>query len=66
MRKVLIICGGFQFGGVERFVANIIRYAPYDEFDFDFLVFEGLSYASMCLRTGRGAFDVFAFPSLRE
>ena len=45
MKKVLIICAGLQFGGVQRFAANIIRYAPEDEFVFDYLVFEGLGYA---------------------
>ena len=45
MKKVLIICGGLQFGGVERFATNIIRYAPQDEFIFDYLVFEGLGDA---------------------
>ena len=43
--KILIICGVLQFGGVKRFAANIIRYAPQDEFVFDYLVFEGLGYA---------------------
>ena len=45
MKKILIICGGLQLGGVERFAANIIRYAPQDEFVFDYLVFKGLGYA---------------------
>ncbi len=45
MKKILIICGSLQFGGVERFAANIIRYAPQDEFVFDYLIFEGLGSA---------------------
>lgn len=42
MKKVLVICAGLQFGGVERFAANIIKFAPADEFQFDYLIFEGL------------------------
>ena len=45
MKKVLIICAGLQFGGVERFAANIIKFAPADEFQFDYLIFEGLGDA---------------------
>lgn len=45
MRKVLIICAGLQYGGVERFVANIIKFAPSNEFQFDYLVFDGLNDA---------------------
>ena len=45
MIKVLIICAGLQFGGVERFSANICKYAPKGEFQFDYLIFEGLGDA---------------------
>lgn len=45
MKKILIICAGLQFGGVERFVANIIKFAPADDFQFDYLIFEGLGDA---------------------
>ena len=45
MKKVLAICAGLQFGGVERFAANIIKFAPADEFQFDYLIFEGLGDA---------------------
>lgn len=45
MKKVLIICAGLQFGGVERFVTNIIKFAPESEFQFDYLVFDGLGDA---------------------
>ena len=62
MKKVLIICGGLQFGGVERFAANIIRYAPQDEFAFDYLVFEGLGYAFAPEIESKGG-RVITFPS---
>ena len=62
MKKVLIICGGLQFGGVERFAANIIRYAPQDEFVFDYLVFEGLGYAFAPEIESKGG-RVITFPS---
>lgn len=45
MVKVLIICAGLQYGGVERFSANICAFAPDNEFSFDYLVFEGLGDA---------------------
>lgn len=41
MKKVLIICAGLQFGGVERFAANTVKFASADEFQFDYLIFEG-------------------------
>ena len=37
MKKVLVICAGLQFGGVERFAANTIKFASADEFQFDYL-----------------------------
>lgn len=45
MKKVLVICAGLQFGGVERFAANIIKFAPADKFQFEYLIFEGLGDA---------------------
>ena len=45
MKKILIITAGLQFGGVERFAANIIKFAPAEEFQFDYLIFEGLGDA---------------------
>jgi len=45
MKRVLIVSAGLQFGGVERFAANIIKFAPADEFQFDYLIFEGLGDA---------------------
>ena len=42
MRRILIISGGLQIGGAERVAANISRYAPKDEFVFDYIVFEGI------------------------
>lgn len=41
MKRALIITAGLQFGGVERFAANTIKFAPADEFQFDYLIFEG-------------------------
>lgn len=45
MKKVLIICAGLQFGGVERFATNIIKFAPEGAYRFDYLIFEGLGDA---------------------
>lgn len=42
MKKVLIIAGGLQIGGAERVAANISKYAPRDEFEFHYVVFEGI------------------------
>lgn len=42
MKKVLIITASLQIGGAERVAANISKYAPKDEFEFHYLVFEGL------------------------
>lgn len=42
MKKVLIIAGGLQIGGAERVAANISKYAPKDEFEFHYVVFEGI------------------------
>ena len=45
MKKVLIICAGLQFGGVERFATNIVKFAPEGAYQFDYLIFEGLGDA---------------------
>lgn len=45
MKKVLIIAGGLQIGGAERVAANISKYAPGDEFEFHYVVFEGIENA---------------------
>lgn len=42
MKKVLIIAGGLQIGGAERVAANISKYASKDEFEFHYVVFEGI------------------------
>lgn len=42
MKKVLIIAGGLQIGGAERVAANISKYAPEGEFEFHYVVFEGI------------------------
>ena len=41
MKKVLIISAGVDIGGLEIFAVNISRFAPKNEFSFDYLVFEG-------------------------
>lgn len=41
MKKVLIITAGVDIGGLEIFAVNISRFAPLEEFTFDYLVFEG-------------------------
>lgn len=43
MKKILIITSGVCIGGAEVFAVNISRFAPRDEFSFDYLVFEGYS-----------------------
>lgn len=42
MKKVLVIAGGLQIGGAERVAANISKYAPQNEFEFHYVVFEGI------------------------
>lgn len=42
MKKILIIAGGLQIGGAERVAANISKYAPKNQFEFHYLVFEGI------------------------
>lgn len=41
MEKILVIPGGLQIGGAEKVAADICCYAPNDEFEFQYLVFEG-------------------------
>ena len=41
MKKILVIPGGLQIGGAEKVAAEICCYAPKDEFEFQYLVFEG-------------------------
>lgn len=38
--KILILPGGLQIGGAEKVAANISKYAPEDEFEFHYLVFD--------------------------
>lgn len=54
MKKVLIICAGLRFGGVERFSANICKYAPKEKFVFFYLLFDGLgdTYSAEILENG--------------
>lgn len=42
MKRILIIPGGLQTGGAERVAANICLYAPEGEYEFHYIVFEGL------------------------
>lgn len=65
MKKVLIICAGLQFGGVERFAANTIKFAPAEEFQFDYLIFEGLGDAFAPEIIERGG-RVITFPSPQQ
>ena len=65
MKKVLIICAGLQFGGVERFAANTIKFAPADEFQFDYLIFEGLGDAFAPEIIEKGG-RVITFPSPQQ
>lgn len=45
MKRILVITAGLQFGGVERFATNIIKFAPEGAYQFDYLIFEGLGDA---------------------
>ena len=62
MKKILVICGSLDFGGVERFAANIIKYAPPNEFQYDYLIFEGLGDAYAPEVTAKGG-RVVTLPS---
>lgn len=60
MKKVLIIAGGLQLGGAERVAANISKYAPPDEFEFHYVVFEGIEnlYGSEIEKRGGRVFTI--------
>lgn len=62
MKKVLIISGGLQVGGAERVAANISKYAPDNEFEFHYIVFEGIDnvYGAEIEEKGN---KVFTLPS---
>lgn len=61
-KKVLIISGGLHVGGAERVAANISKYAPDGEFEFHYLVFEGLDNVYGAEIEAKGH-KVFTFPS---
>ena len=42
MKKMLIICGSLRIGGAEKVASDLFRYAPERQFEFHYLVFEGL------------------------
>lgn len=65
MKKVLVICAGLQFGGVERFAANIIKFASADVFQFDYLIFEGLGDALAPEIIEKGG-RIITFPSPQQ
>lgn len=54
MKRILIISAGIDIGGLEIFAVNISRYAPEDEFSFDYLVFEGNTQDQALEITKRG------------
>lgn len=62
MKKVLIVSGGLQVGGAEKIAASISLNAPKDEFDFHYLVFEGIpnDYGSLITENG---YKVITIPS---
>lgn len=62
MKNVLIICAGLQFGGVERFATNIIKFAPEGTYQFDYLIFEGLGDAFVPEIEEKGG-RIITFPS---
>lgn len=61
-KKILIISAGLQLGGAERVAANISKYAPKNQFEFHYLVFEGIEnvYGPEIEATGG---TVFTIPS---
>lgn len=65
MKSILIICAGLQFGGVERFATNIIKFAPKGEYRFDYLIFEGLGDAYVPEIKEKGG-RVITFPSPQQ
>lgn len=62
MKKILIIAGGLQIGGAERVAANISKYAPKDEFEFHYIVFEGIENAYGAEIEAAGG-TIFTIPS---
>ena len=62
MKKVLIIAGGLQVGGAERVAANISKYAPEGEFEFHYIVFEGIENVYGAEIEEKGG-KVFVLPS---
>ena len=62
MKKILVITAGLQFGGVERFATNIIKFAPEGAYQFDYLIFVGLGDAFVPEIEEKGG-RVITFPS---
>lgn len=62
MKKVLIIAGGLQIGGAERVAANISKYAPKNQFEFHYVVFEGIENEYGAEIEERGG-TIFTVPS---
>lgn len=62
MKRILVITAGLQFGGVERFATNIIKFAPEGAYKFDYLIFEGLGDAFVPEIEEKGG-RVITFPS---
>ena len=65
MKKILIIAGALHIGGAERVAANLSRYAPKDEFEFHYLVFDGYENVYGPEIEARGG-KVFSLPSPNE
>lgn len=62
MKKVLIVAGGLQLGGAERVAANLSKFAPTEEFEFHYLVFEGIENVYGPEIEARGG-KVFTWPA---
>ena len=62
MRKILIISGSLQRGGIDHFCVNIALNAPANEFVFHYLIFEGTENTYKDLLESRGI-KVYALPS---
>lgn len=62
MKKVLIIAGALHIGGAEKVAVNLSKYAPKEEFLFDYLVFEGYENVYGAEIEERGG-RVFTLPS---
>ena len=65
MEKVLIIAGALHIGGAERIAANICCYAPAEQFEFHYVVFEGYENAYGAEIEARGG-RVFTLPSPKK